>query len=89
MAAVTIWDDILVERERQRRLWSGAHAFGIGDCSSDAVPASVKVAVLLEEVGEVARALLEQDEAHMRTELVQVAAVAVAMIEWLDCQQVD
>lgn len=86
---MTIWDDIAAERERQRRLWSGAHAFGVGDCSSDGVPASVKVAVLMEEVGEVARALLEQDEAQMRTELVQVAAVAVAMLEWLDSPQVD
>ena len=42
------------------------------------------VAVLLEEVGEVARAVLEEDEANLRDELVQVAAVARKFWEGLE-----
>lgn len=38
-------------------------------------------AVLGEEVGEVAKAILEDDYEGLRTELVQVAAVAVAFLE--------
>lgn len=41
----------------------------------------VKVAVLAEECGEVARAALDGKPDQMRTELVQLAAVAVAMLE--------
>lgn len=79
-----IWQDICAERHRQRILWEHDHDFGWGDCSSEMVPSTVKVAVLLEEVGEVARAVLESKPDELRCELVQVAAVAVAMIEGLD-----
>lgn len=46
-----------------------------------------KLAVLGEEVGEVARALLETDfgndtQEHVEEELIQVAAVAVAWVEF-------
>jgi NTP pyrophosphatase (non-canonical NTP hydrolase) len=41
----------------------------------------VKAAVLMEECGEVARAVL--DIADVRSELVQVAAVAIAWLEGL------
>jgi NTP pyrophosphatase (non-canonical NTP hydrolase) len=45
----------------------------------------VKVAVLTEECGEVARAALDHGYSRqLRTELVQVAAVAVAIIEGMD-----
>lgn len=37
--------------------------------------------ILMEEIGEVAKAMLE-DQNHVRHELIQVAAVAVA---WLEC----
>lgn len=80
----TIWADICAERARQRELWDRDHDFGYGDCSSLEVPLPVKVTVLLEEVGEVARAILEQKPEDLRSELVQVAAVAVAMIEAVD-----
>jgi NTP pyrophosphatase (non-canonical NTP hydrolase) len=40
--------------------------------------------ILGEEVGEVAEAMLRKDLADLRSELVQVAAVAVAMIEAID-----
>lgn len=69
------------ERERQRGLWDKEHEWGYGDCSSGLVPDSVKVAVLTEEVGEVARAVLDKNDDGLLIELVQVAAVAVAWIE--------
>ena len=72
------------ERRRQREQWGGPHAWGVGDCSSPHVPPAVKVAVLAEECGEVARALLDGDDPEqLVTELVQVAAVAVAWLEGL------
>jgi NTP pyrophosphatase (non-canonical NTP hydrolase) len=43
----------------------------------------VKMTVLMEEVGEVARALLDGNADQLETELVQVAAVAVAWLESL------
>ncbi len=52
---------------------------------------SIWLAVLTEEVGEVANALIEHDrtDAHVREELVQVAAVACAWIEALGHIGVD
>ena len=55
----------------------------VDDCSSLDVPPIVKVAVLTEETGEVARAVLDDDTADLIRELVQVAAVAVAWLESL------
>ena len=72
---------VLEERERQADKWNRNHLHGWGDCSSPAVPDAVKVAVLAEECGEVARAFLDRDADGMRCELVQVAAVAFAMLE--------
>lgn len=71
------------ERVRQAEKWGGPHDWGVGDCSSDDVDAIVKAAVLAEECGEVARAVLDSDEASLTDELVQVAAVAVAWLESL------
>jgi len=74
---------ITAERGRQAVKWDRAHAHGWGDCSSRAVPGSVKVAVLAEECGEVARAVLDGQSRHLAAELVQVAAVCVAWLEGL------
>lgn len=71
------------ERRRQSLLFDGAHPWGEGDCSSPLVTPIVKVAVLTEECGEVARAVLDRDRDALRMELVQVAAVAVAWLESL------
>jgi hypothetical protein len=72
------------ERLRQANLWETPHSWGQGDCSSELVGLPVKVAVLTEECGEVARAVLDlSPTAHLRAELVQVAAVAVAWLESL------
>lgn len=71
------------ERARQAVLWNREHEWGYGDCSSVNLPAITKAAVLGEECGEVARAVLERDNDALRAELVQVAAVAVAWLESL------
>jgi hypothetical protein len=72
---------IAAERDRQTLVWAAPHAHGQGDCSSSEVSLMVKVAVLGEEFGEVARAALDGKPDQMRVELVQLAAVAVAMLE--------
>lgn len=73
------------ERARQAVKWAAPHPWGQGDCSSSEVAPIVKVAVLSEECGEVARAVLDQRRwpEPLREELVQVAAVAVAWLESL------
>lgn len=58
------------ERVRQDNLW------GVQDHDEPKW-----LSILLEEVGEVARAVNEKDVVSYRKELVQVAAVAVAMLE--------
>jgi hypothetical protein len=74
---------ITAERGRQAAKWAGRHAWGHGDCSGDGVATAVKVTVLTEETGEVARAFLDGNHDGFRTELVQVAAVACAILESL------
>ena len=98
-----ILDAIRAERDRQSALWAAPHDHGQGDCSSADVPLFVKLAVISEELGEtagavldalflaalagrcgeVARAALDGQADDMRAELVQVAAVAVAILEGL------
>jgi NTP pyrophosphatase (non-canonical NTP hydrolase) len=50
---------------------------------------AVWLAILHEETGEAARAILEADEENMRAELIQVAAVAVAWVEDIDRRRAD
>ena len=76
-----IWAAVQAEQYRQSVKWAEPHAHGQGDCSSPGVPLMVKVAVLAEECGEVARAALDGKPEQMRAELIQVAAVAVAILE--------
>lgn len=61
---------IVHERERQGVLW--------GDRRT---PAIQWVALLTEELGEVAKAVMEGDVASYEAELVHLAAVAVAALE--------
>lgn len=77
--------DIIGERLRQDRLCeipenrkNGWRKF----CESDSTD-RYKLAILLEEVGEVGTAVLKEDEANLCDELIQVAAVAVAWAEAL------
>ena len=84
---MSIWDEVRVERER-------AHAKH-GDRSMESwIPASMlRLSILLEEVGEVAREFNEAalgdgaiDLASLRAELIQVAAMAGA---WADAIEVS
>jgi hypothetical protein len=77
----TVFQLVSLERERQKRLWGGDHEWGNGDCSTNGIADTVKLAVLTEEAGEVARAVLQNDPGNLKTELIQVAAVAVAWLE--------
>ena len=65
--------EALFERTRQDELW------GEQNHSPE-----VWCAILMEEVGEAAHAVLERGGDNYREELVQVAAVAVAMVESYD-----
>lgn len=75
-------DLVYKERLRQQNKWEKQHTWGYGDCSSDGVEESTKLAVLTEEIGEVAKAYLEENRSELKKELVQVAAVCCA---WLEC----
>lgn len=64
------------ERERQDTKWRRSPG-------NWPAPHEIKLTVLVEEVGEVARAILERSsQRHLHDELIQVAAVAVA---WAEC----
>lgn len=68
------------ERIRQAEMWPGQWEPGVTDPTK-------KLAILVEEVGEVARELLENDgreTPHLATELVQCAAVIFAWLESID-----
>lgn len=84
---------IAVERWRQELLWTRDHEWGCGDCSSPDVGIATKALVLAEEAGEVVKAVLNggpdieaydpADREALIGELVQVAAVAWAILEGL------
>lgn len=79
-----IYVEVDQERQRQHDLWDREGEWGRGDCSSPDVEPIVKVAVLAEECGEVAAAVLQKvGDVDLRRELIQVAAVAVAWLEAL------
>lgn len=73
MALVDILREISDERLRQDTKWGERNQ-----------SPTTWLPILTEEVGEVANAILEGDENNYRVELIQVAAVAIAMIECLD-----
>ena len=92
LRAAIIWD-IIIERERQERLKEQGKF--THTCADPEMTHAERLPVLIEEVGEVARALLEQghlpnEQSHdlhgadLRRELVQVAAVALAWLEAVD-----
>lgn len=75
-------DSILHERARQEQLRrEGKFPF---TCADPEIADVLKLPVLGEEFGEVAKAMNEGDADALREELIQVAAVAVAWIESLD-----
>lgn len=68
-----IYESVFIERSRQYQKW------GLQDHDEDKW-----MTILMEEIGEVARAILEDDPNNYREELIQVAAVAFAAIEAFD-----
>lgn len=66
------------ERRRQDEKWGWPNA----GLASDNV--YKKVAILAEEMGEVANAVLEGDHENLKVELVQVAAVCFAWLESIE-----
>ena len=69
-----VFKDVLNERVAQEAKWG----------QQDHVPPWYYL-ILAEEVGEVAKTILEGKSVYtIRTELIQVAAVAVAMVESMD-----
>ncbi|KKL59048.1 hypothetical protein LCGC14_2219180, partial [marine sediment metagenome] len=66
-----IWSRILLERARQDTKFGAQHKLSPKDW----------LTILVEEVGEVAEAILEHDIDNYSVELVQVAAVCVAALE--------
>lgn len=78
VATQGILDQIYLERERQDEKW------GPQDHTLEGW-----YTILGEEVGEVAMAILEEWHTNVREELVQVAAVCVAMIEDIDDKKAE
>jgi NTP pyrophosphatase (non-canonical NTP hydrolase) len=76
MVDLRIMNAIAQERQRQDEKW-GIQNHGDGKWA----------AILMEEVGEVATAILHNDPKNLREELIQVAAVAAAWVEALDRRQ--
>lgn len=76
---------VSLERDRQEvKAWDHRH-IGWVSCAHPDMDPLAKLAVLVEEVGEVARALNDREPVEaLEAELVQVAAVAVAWIESLN-----
>lgn len=92
-----IWALVLQERQRQTKKWGHTSFESVaryvlnerglpGDDLPDDMLKFIGIRtmeiVLNEEVGEVSRAILEDDLVGLQEELVQVAAVAVAMLEY-------
>lgn len=70
----TIYKEVQEERDRQDAKW-GADRVQTGLLWS---------AILTEEVGEAAQAVLKQDRENLREELIQIMAVTRAWLEALD-----
>jgi NTP pyrophosphatase (non-canonical NTP hydrolase) len=82
LARAMVVEKVAAERKRQNELKAqGKFTY----TAADEVSSVLKLPILLEEVGEVAKALNEGDDlASLQAELVQVAAVAVAWAESLE-----
>jgi hypothetical protein len=94
MTRDAIWLDIVTERFRQERLCREGK-FPATLAHQGALAPAACLAVLAEEFGEVARPVADHlaagarggaplDVAHLREELIQLAACAVAWVEQLD-----
>lgn len=66
-------DEVIEEQKRQYEKW--------GEQNHDPFK---YLSILVEEVGEVAKAILEHDTEMIGIELIQTAAIAVSFVECLD-----
>jgi NTP pyrophosphatase (non-canonical NTP hydrolase) len=83
-----ILGEIIQERVRQEALCaSGKFKASCATIGPNEMSEHECNTVLNEEVGEVARAILESDNDNLREELIQVAAVCVAWVERLDLKK--
>lgn len=73
MSTYKVLQEVYVERQSQENKWGEQNHHPLK-----------WLALLGEEVGEVNRAVLEDDRHNYREELLQVAAVAAAMVESFD-----
>jgi NTP pyrophosphatase (non-canonical NTP hydrolase) len=71
-----ILDEIFVERCRQDEIW--------GDAKERGLTPEYWLAIVAEEFGECARAILEKKPGDLRKELIQTAAAVAAMIEAME-----
>ena len=88
---MAVFEQIVLERLRQEDLFrQGKFNY---TCASPVADPSRKLAILTEEVGEVAKEVLHLDSKHhnqkqvranLRAELIQVAAVAVGWLQSLE-----
>lgn len=69
-----IFDAIIKERERQEQLHPG-------QTLGHPIEPPLAITILLEEVGECARAVLERDKEQLKKELIEVAACCTAWLE--------
>lgn len=79
MSYLRIMNEIRLERERQEGLKRDGK-FRL-TCADAEMGDGQFLSVLMEEVGEIAKAFNEADEENALTEMVQVAAVCVARLE--------
>lgn len=82
MNRIRIYNDINAERLRQQGLFPGASV-------SDDIGDLTRLMVLTEEAGEVAKAVRStlyprREPPNLREELIQVAAISVGWVEWID-----
>jgi NTP pyrophosphatase (non-canonical NTP hydrolase) len=78
MTTCMVLGEVWSERQRQDDKWG-----------QQSHPAPVWMTILTEEVGEAAKDALSSDFVKMRSELLQVAAVAVAAVECIDRENIE
>lgn len=91
MSTESVLAEVLVERVRQENRCAKKRRKGKAfySCANLDMPQELKLAILTEEVGEVARELCDASherkapDRNLRVELIQVAAIAVAWAESL------
>lgn len=71
-----VFEDVRTEISRQNHLWGEQRHLGHKWNS-----------ILVEEVGEFAKALLDMDIVHAREEIVQIAAVAMQIAHAIDTER--